>query len=136
MFSLAQYKKLVKYFPRYIKKRLPKEVAVINISAKESRRLNRLYRKKNKPTNVLSFRYGKDYGEILLCSEVIKKEAKQAGNSQNKQMTWMLIHAMLHLGGVHHENGARQEKRFAKLEGLILKCVLAENSKFKIQKSK
>lgn len=68
-------KNLVKYFPKYIKKRLPKQVAVIDISAKESWHLNKLYCKKNKPTNVLSFRYGPDYGEILLCPEVIKKEA-------------------------------------------------------------
>jgi probable rRNA maturation factor len=117
---IANYNRIVKYFPKYIQKRLPKEVAVISISAKESRRLNRLYRKKDKPTNVLSFRYDSEYGEILVCPEVIKKEAKSAGNSLKYQMTWMIAHGMLHLGGVHHERGGAQEKKFMRMEVQIL----------------
>lgn len=121
MFSIANYKQLVKCFPKYLQKRLPKEVAVINISAKESRRLNRLYRKKNKPTNVLSFRYGPEYGEILLCPKIIKKEARAQGHSHKYRMTWMMAHGMLHLGGAHHEKGAAAAKKFKQLEELILK---------------
>ncbi len=110
----------VKYFPKYIQKRLPKQVAVIDISVKESQHLNQFYCKKDKPTNVLSFRYGSDYGEILLCPEVIKKEAKLAGNSQKFQMTWMIIHAMLHLGGMHHEKSAVVDRKVQQLEEKIL----------------
>lgn len=121
--NIPNLQTLVKCIPKYLQKRLPKEVAVINISAKESRRLNRLYRKKNKPTNVLSFRYGLDYGEILLCPEIIKKEAKEQGNSQKYQMTWMAVHGMMHLGGVHHEGGGAQERRFMKLEVRILEKI-------------
>ncbi len=118
---IANYKNLVKCFPKYIQKRLPPKVALIEISKEKSQELNRRYRKKNKPANVLSFRYGKDYGEILLCPEVIKKEAKLAGNSQKYQMTWMVIHAMLHLGGIHHERSGAMARKVEKLEEKILK---------------
>lgn len=116
----GQFSNGVKRFPKYLRKRLPKEVAVINISAKESRRLNRLYRKKNKPTNVLSFRYGPEYGEILLCPDIIKKEARAQGNSQKYQMTWMAVHGMIHLGGLHHDGGGTAIKKFERLEEQIL----------------
>lgn len=120
MFIIANYKQLVKRFPQYIQKRLPKEVAVISISVKESQRLNRLYRKKDKPTNVLTFRYDSKYGEILLCREIIKKEARAQGNSQVFQMTWMAAHGMMHLGGLHHEGGAVAAKKFEGLEERVL----------------
>lgn len=121
MSIIANDKQFVKYFPRYIQKQLPKEVTVISISAKESQRLNRLYRKKNKPTNVLSFRYGPEYGEILLCPEIIRQEARKQGNAQKYQMTWMVAHGMMHLGGAHHEYGRTMAKKFEWLEERILK---------------
>lgn len=117
---VISYKTLVKHFPKYLQKRLPKEVAVISISAKESQRLNRLYRKKNKPTNVLSFRYDSEYGEILLCPDIIKKEARAQGNSQKYQMTWMIVHGMMHLGGMLHEGNSAQGCRFIRLERQVL----------------
>lgn len=120
MSIIANYKQLVKRFPKYLQKRMPKEVAIIEISAKESRRLNRLYRKKDKPTNVLSFRYGPEYGEVLLCPDIIKKEAKAHGNSQVFQMTWMIAHGMMHLGGLHHEGWGVATKKFEGLEERIL----------------
>ncbi len=108
----------VKYFPKYNQKKLPREVALIEISKKTSQELNRRYRKKNKSTNVLSFRYGPEYGEILLCPEIIKKEAKAQGNTYKYQMTWMVVHGMMHLGGFHHEKGAAEKAE--KLEERIL----------------
>lgn len=113
-------KKIRKLFPKYLQKKLPRKVALIEISKKTSQELNRRYRKKNKPTNVLSFRYGSEYGEILVCPDVIKKEAKAQGNTYKYQMTWMAVHGMMHLGGIHHEGGGAAAKKFEKLEGRIL----------------
>ena len=96
------------------------EIQVVELSLMDSQKLNKMYRKKNKPTNVLSFRYGKNYGEILLCLDVIKKEAKRAGNTYRYQMTWMILHGMLHLAGMHHENSKTLEKRVEKIEEKIL----------------
>lgn len=132
MSIIANYKTFVKDFPRYLQKRLPKKVAVISISAKESRRLNRLYRKKNKPTNVLSFRYDSKYGEILLCPDIIKKEARAQGNSQKYQMTWMIAHGMMHLGGLNHEGGGAAIKKFERLEEIILAKMFKHNTNLRI----
>ena len=103
-----------------IAKRLPKEIVVIAVSSEESLRLNRRYLHKRKPTNVLSFLYGREYGEIILCPSVIRKEAKEQGNTQVFQMTWMVLHGMLHLAGLHHEKSHLMAKRVAHLEKKIL----------------
>mgnify|MGYP001563709586 FL=1 len=117
---LSLVKKIVKLLPAGLRKELPAEIKLVGIIATESRRLNKIYRGKNRPANVLSFYYNRDYGEILLCSEVIKKEAKDQGNSYKYQFTWIVLHGILHLAGMHHEKSAASAIRTAKLEKNIL----------------
>lgn len=106
--------------PLALAKKLPREVQVIKISAQESRRLNLKFRPKNSPANVLSFRYGGDYGEILVCPGVIQQEAKTAGHTYKYQMTWMILHGMLHLAGVHHETSKVAAGKAERIEQRIL----------------
>ena len=118
--NLSVLKEIVKYLPSAIKKQLPKEIAVIAISSQESLKLNRRYRHKRKPANVLSFLYGKEYGEIVLCSAIIKKDAKKQGNTEVFQMTWMVVHGMLHLAGLHHEKSNVIAQRTMRIENTVL----------------
>ena len=108
-------------FPLTLQKRLPKEIIVISLSKPQSAALNRRYRKKRKPTNVLSFFYSPEYGEIILCPTVIRVEAKAAGNTYEYQMTWMVIHGMLHLSGIHHEASGKAEQQFERIEQAVLR---------------
>ena len=62
------------------------------------------YRKKNKPTNVLSFSLSKKEGEIVLCPAVIKKEAKNFDRTPDQFFNFLLIHGMLHLKGMEHSS--------------------------------
>lgn len=117
-------KKIIRAFPKGFKKQLPKEAAVINISETRSRALHHAYFKKDTPTNVMSFRYAADYGEILVCPAIIKQESKRDGNSYHYQMTWMVVHGMLHLAGVHHEKSKRAASQFEALEAKIIKGML------------
>ncbi len=110
----------VKSFPTLIRKRLPDEIAVVCVSPKESQKLNHAYRKKDIPTNVLSFFYNKTYGEIIVCPAVVRAEAHVAGNSYKYQMTWMIVHGMIHLAGIHHERSSGMEKKSVTTERRIL----------------
>lgn len=101
------HRKIVNSLPLSLRKKLPKKIVVAEINMKESRRLNRIYRDKDDAANVLSFRYGPDYGEILVCPEIIRREAKKQGNTYKYQMTWMVLHGMIHLAGVHHEQSQK-----------------------------
>lgn len=121
MMLQEQMGRLRKLFPVTIQNKLPAQIAVVSVSARESLELNCRYRKKCKPANVLSFLYDKEYGEIIVCPGLIRAEAKEQGHSFKYQMTWMIIHGMLHLAGVHHEQSVAVAKRAARLEEDVLR---------------
>ncbi len=87
----------------------------------ESRRLNRAYRRKNRPTNVLTFVYGRApwRGDIILCHAVIAREARAQGKALGAHYAHLVVHGMLHLRGYDHE-GEAQAKRMERLEIRIL----------------
>lgn len=72
-----------------------KIISLAFISKKEIQALNKKFRSKNKPTDVLSFLLDEgDYlGEIVICPEVVKR----------KEMMKVFIHGILHLLGYDHE---------------------------------
>ena len=88
------------------------EVNIIFVGNQRMRTLNRKFLNKDKPTNVLTFTY-KDYetisGDIILCPEVINKEAKSFGFSNDSRWAHMVVHSMLHLQGYDHHSRENQE---------------------------
>ena len=89
-------------------------VTVRVVGAAESRRLNKAFRGKAKPTNVLSFGYGRGHGDVVLCHPVIKKEARQQGKSLRAHYAHLVVHGVLHLRGHDHVTeraAARMERR-------------------------
>lgn len=119
--SLSSAKQIVKYLPQAIRNGLPAEIAVVAVSSQKSRALNRRYRKKDKAANVLSFRYSKEYSEILVCTAVIRREARAQKHSFAYQMTWYILHGIIHLSGLHHEASKAAEKEFSRTEQKVLK---------------
>ena len=117
---MTYIKELVKLLPPPLQKRLPKTVSLITITSRESRRINRTYRKKDRATNVLSFYYDHSYGEILICPEVIRREAREQKNPYQYQYAWMIIHGVLHCAGMHHEKSKTLAKKVELLEQKIL----------------
>lgn len=86
------------------------EVNLRIVGTAEGRRLNRHYRKKDYPTNVLSFAYGKGSGDIVLCHPVIAREARDQGKSVAAHYAHMVVHGMLHLQGYDHERRRDAER--------------------------
>lgn len=83
-------------------------LSIAYVSKNKSRELNKKYRKKDRATNVLSFSLRKDMGELILCIDVIKKEAKDLGKTPDKWLGFLVIHGILHLKGLKHS--ARMER--------------------------
>ena len=75
------------------------EIGLVFVSAKKIQELNKTYRGQDKPTNVLSF----EGGDIVICPEVAKAEAKESGFTQKYWMTHLVVHGILHLAGYGHE---------------------------------
>ncbi|MDO8658970.1 MAG: rRNA maturation RNase YbeY [Candidatus Parcubacteria bacterium] len=77
-------------------------LSIAYVDKKKSKELNKKYRNINKATNVLSFSLTKNSGELILCSEIIKKETKKFGRTFPKLVGYLVIHGMLHLKGMEH----------------------------------
>lgn len=102
---------------------MPAEVAVRFVDGDEGRELNRDYRDKDYATNVLSFPYEcgeRVQGDLVLCREVVEREAREQGKAPEAHYAHMVVHGMLHLQGHDHETGREDAERMEALERRIL----------------
>lgn len=75
----------------------------------EAQALNRSYRRRAYPTNVLSFRYqrrGTLLGDIVLCHPVVLREARAQGKTASAHYAHLVVHGVLHLRGFDHARRA------------------------------
>ena len=87
------------------------EVAIILSDDAHIRELNRRFRGKDAPTNVLSFpaappaggRFGPLLGDIVLARETMLREAAERGVGVVEYTTHLVVHGFLHLVGYDHE---------------------------------
>ena len=80
--------------------------------------LNLQFRKKNYATDVLSFESADPecLGELVLCPEVLKRQAGEHKLSFKMELTYMFIHGVLHLLGYDHEQGEKQAQAMFELQ--------------------
>lgn len=84
------------------------------VDSQESQALNLQYRGRDKPTNVLSFPFelppglGADdgiadlLGDLVICAEVVRREALEQGKEPSAHWAHMVIHGVLHLLDYDH----------------------------------
>lgn len=113
------------------------ELSLVLADAVLMRRLNRDYRRKDKPTNVLSFpAYAADelaqavahqgagspilIGDVVLAFEVARDEALAQGKTLAHHLAHLVVHGTLHLLGYDHERTANAE-RMERLEVAVLR---------------
>src|SRR3989344_2970146 len=101
--------------------RLKENVSVAFVTPEEIQKLNNRYRKKDKPTDVLSFARVSDFkdecGEVVICPAYIKEATKSSALSLKREMAKSLIHGLLHNLGYDHEASPKEEEiMFAKQE--------------------
>ena len=102
-------------------------VCIRVVGAAASRRLNRDYRGKDKPTNVLSFpasavgrELGGTLGDLVICAPVVAAEARAQHKPPTAHWAHMVVHGILHLHGYDHER-ARDARTMESLEVEILR---------------
>ncbi len=81
------------------------DLTLVFTSAKQIQGLNKNFRNKNKPTDILSFNSLDPslLGELILCPEIIVEQALMNNWPQKYEYLYMLIHGVLHLLGYDHE---------------------------------
>src|SRR5262249_42746588 len=88
------------------------ELTIRVVGAAESRKLNRTWRGKDKPTNVLSFQG--EIGDLAICAPVVSREAREQGKAPAAHWAHMVVHGVLHLLGYDHENDRDAERMEAR----------------------
>ncbi|WP_069385087.1 rRNA maturation RNase YbeY [Halomonas caseinilytica] len=85
------------------------ELTIRFVDAEESRTLNRDYRDRDRPTNVLSFPFECPptvavplLGDLVICHPVVVDEARQQHKSLTDHYAHMVVHGTLHLLGYDH----------------------------------
>jgi len=100
---------------------------VVVTSSYELRALNRRFRGKDQPTDVLSFVPDPDFvrglaGDIAISAEIAKQNARRLGHSTAQEIKILVLHGVLHLAGYDHESDhgmmARKEAKLRQSLGL------------------
>ena len=90
------------------------EITIVLSDNAQVKVLNREYRGKNKPTNVLSFPAElpeglpaqvrqSQLGDLLICAPVVEREASEQKKLEDDHWAHLTIHGILHLMGYDHE---------------------------------
>jgi len=93
------------------------EIALVFAGDAEIRTLNRVFRRKDKPTDVLSFPLreraadGKFYlGDIVISVPTAARQARRLGHPLERELEYLAIHGFLHLLGYEHDEGHEEEE--------------------------
>lgn len=124
-----------------VKRRAEKMLAVLDLPGVELsvalvddttiHELNRSYRHKNKPTDVLAFpmqedasklRDGDLLGDVIVSIETARKQAKERKMPLLDELTMLLAHGLLHLVGYDHQTDAEERVMVQKTRELEVKA--------------
>ena len=95
------------------------ELSVVFSNDAHVRKLNAEWRRKDRPTNVLSFpafpveiggKLPPMLGDIVLAAETVASEAELEGKPLEHHISHLVVHGLLHLLGYDHEGDADAEK--------------------------
>lgn len=88
------------------------QITIRVVDEAEGQELNYNYRGKDYATNVLSFPYEVEprvLGDLVICAAVVEREAKAQGKSLEAHYAHLVVHGMLHLQGMDHEEDESAE---------------------------
>ena len=102
------------------------ELTIRLVDEAESQNLNREYRDKDRPTNVLSFPADLPaviesplLGDLVICAPVVLQEAQQQHKTAEAHWAHMVVHGVLHLLGYDHQN-AQEAAEMERMEAALL----------------
>lgn len=99
-----------------------KELSIGLVGDRKMAQLNRDYRGKDKPTDVLSFEgEDGDLGEVILDWQYIKRQARSLGRTEAEELNFILVHGILHLAGHEDDTEPKRLAMIAEGEALLRK---------------
>ena len=127
----AYLKKVIETTLRHLDVKQDCEIGIACVDLDQSQQLNVEYRRKDKPTNVLSFPSeipeeilpmlaARPLGDLVICIPVVLQEAAEQQKVPVEHFTHMLVHGTLHLLGYDHEISDEDADEMEALEIEIL----------------
>ncbi len=111
----------------------PAEISVTFVDNAQIQELNKQYRNKDVPTDVLSFPMGENgvydenhatgakiLGDIVLSMEKAVEQADRYGHSLEREVGYLSAHSMLHLLGYDHEDGGMKRVHMREKEEQVM----------------
>ncbi len=93
------------------------DCSLVVVSSKKSRELNRVYRKKDNSTNILSFPLDENEGEIFLDLKKAQMDSVLFDRSYANFIGFLFIHGLFHLKG--HIHGTKMENAEKKVRAVF-----------------
>jgi len=117
-------KKITAHILKLLRKSREMELEIVFLSDSTIKKLNKKYKRHNRPTDVLSFNLG-DIGEVFISSDTAKKDSGIFETEFTDELVLYVIHGILHLFG--YRDGSRKARlEMSKKEGELLRY-LCEN---------
>ncbi len=95
-------------------------VTVGCVDPEEIRKLNKVYRNKDRASEALTFSYGEKDHDIAFCYDEVKKQARERGRDFKKYSAWVITHALLHVAGMDHEIDRASEEKYQEKEREVI----------------
>jgi probable rRNA maturation factor len=99
-----------------------RDLTVLLTSDRRMRELNRRFRGKDRPTDVLSFPAEEpgQLGDLAISLDTARRRARQEGRALSAEVSLYLAHGVLHLLGWDHERSAKDAQAMARKEAWLL----------------
>jgi probable rRNA maturation factor len=110
----------------------PAELSILLVDDRQIHKLNKKWRSKDRPTDVLAFaqREGQAaapddpvLGDIVISIERASAQAAERGHSREKELDLLLVHGLLHLLGYEHEGGGKRAQKMRAQEKKLLSAL-------------
>jgi probable rRNA maturation factor len=108
------------------------ELSIVFTGDDQIRKLNKIYRGKNRPTDVLAFaqregplgdRAGRLLGDVVVSVPTARRQAASAGRSLVDELTFLVAHGLLHLLGWDHATAEDDRRMRRETERLCAAAV-------------
>lgn len=103
--------------------------SIVFIDDEKMHELNKTYRGIDRTTDVLSFAFEdnnklcyniRQLGEIFVSIPRMQQQAKEYGHSESRELSFLVVHGLLHLLGYDHTKGEKEEKEMFSKQELVL----------------
>ncbi|WP_436859880.1 rRNA maturation RNase YbeY [Staphylococcus caeli] len=107
------------------------ELSVTFVDKNEIQEINKMYRDKDKVTDVISFALEEDepeisgldmprvLGDIIICTDVAQEQADSYGHSFERELGFLALHGFLHLLGYDHMNDQDEKQMFSRQDQIL-----------------